>query len=45
MAMISPDAWTPVGVEELEPVADEVVRSQTTTLVVAGPGAGLAQPP
>lgn len=40
MALISPDAWTPVGVEGLEPAADEVVRSQTTTLVVAGPGAG-----
>lgn len=40
MAIISPDAWTPIGVEEIEPAADEVVRSQATTLVVAGPGAG-----
>lgn len=40
MAIVSPDAWTPVGVEEIEPAADEVVRSQATTLVVAGPGAG-----
>jgi superfamily I DNA/RNA helicase len=38
--MIPPSAWTPVGVEELEPAAYEVVRSQITTLDVAGPGAG-----
>lgn len=40
MAIISPEAWVPVGVEGLEPAADEVVRVQDTALVVAGPGAG-----
>ena len=40
MAIISPEVWVPVGVEGLEPTADEVVRVQNTALVVAGPGAG-----
>ena len=32
--------WRPVGVDDLESVAEVVVRSQDNTLVVAGPGAG-----
>lgn len=38
--IISSDKWLPVGVESLEPAADQVVRSYENTLVVAGPGAG-----
>lgn len=33
-------SWRPIGVESLEPAADEVVRSTGSRLVVAGPGAG-----
>ncbi len=40
MPFISSDQWGPVGVDSLELTADQVVRSQTNTLVVAGPGAG-----
>ena len=36
----SPDKWTPVGVEDLEPIALEVVRSNANRSVIAGPGAG-----
>lgn len=32
--------WIPVGVDGLEPNADQVVRSSENRLVVAGPGAG-----
>jgi DNA helicase-2/ATP-dependent DNA helicase PcrA len=35
-----PEQWRPVGVDELEPAADEAVRSERSTLLVAGPGAG-----
>ncbi|WP_308984518.1 ATP-dependent helicase [Thalassobacterium sedimentorum] len=38
--MINSVDWQPVGVESLEPAADDVVRSTCSTLVVAGPGAG-----
>ena len=34
------DKWRPVGVDELEPAADRVVRCDHSTLVHAGPGAG-----
>jgi ATP-dependent DNA helicase UvrD/PcrA len=34
------DNWVPIGVDELEPNADLVVRSSENKLVVAGPGAG-----
>lgn len=40
MANITPEAWIPVGVEGLEPTADEVARAQEAALVIAGPGAG-----
>jgi superfamily I DNA/RNA helicase len=37
---IDPSDWRPVGVSELEPLAEQVVRSTVNHLVVAGPGAG-----
>jgi len=40
MSRVLPENWVPVGVDSLEPTADEVVRSEQSTLVVAGPGAG-----
>ena len=40
MPLIRPADWEPVGVASLESNADEVVRSDDNTLVVAGPGAG-----
>jgi DNA helicase II / ATP-dependent DNA helicase PcrA len=38
--LVEEEDWHPVDVEDLEPRADLVVRSQKNTLVVAGPGAG-----
>lgn len=38
--IISPSEWQPRGIEELEPNADEVVRSNEHIAVTAGPGAG-----
>ncbi|MES2673798.1 MAG: ATP-dependent helicase [Pseudomonadota bacterium] len=38
--LISEDSWEPVGVDDLEPNAHDVVRSTDNKLVVAGPGAG-----
>jgi DNA helicase-2/ATP-dependent DNA helicase PcrA len=41
MGLVRPDVWTAVGVDSLEPAADEVVRELNRNLiVVAGPGAG-----
>lgn len=40
MTRQDPATWVPVGVPELEPAADDVVRSFGNRLVVAGPGAG-----
>lgn len=37
---VRPEDWTPVGVDELEPAAEEAVRSSDDRVVVAGPGAG-----
>lgn len=37
---IQPQDWVSVGVKELEPNADKVVRSNTNYSVIAGPGAG-----
>lgn len=37
---LRPEDWTPVGVEGLEPAADEAVCSSDHRIVVAGPGAG-----
>lgn len=37
---VCPEDWTPVGVDELEPAAEEAVRSSDSRVVVAGPGAG-----
>lgn len=34
------DAWKPIGIDELEPNALEVVRSTDNRSVIAGPGAG-----
>lgn len=40
MPFVLPERWLPVDVESLEATADQVVRSSSNTLVVAGPGAG-----
>jgi superfamily I DNA/RNA helicase len=40
MRRVPPAAWRPVGVSALEDVADLVVRSNGSALVIAGPGAG-----
>lgn len=40
MRVIQPTAWRAVDVEELEPAAEDTVRSNSNTVVVAGPGAG-----
>lgn len=40
MPRISPNDWTPRGVDSLESAADEVVRSSINCAVIAGPGAG-----
>ena len=37
---VRPEDWTPVGIEELEANALEVVRSARNYSVIAGPGAG-----
>ncbi|MBL1218705.1 MAG: ATP-dependent helicase [Planctomycetes bacterium] len=37
---VHPDQWRPVDVDELEPAAEEAVRSDRSLLVTAGPGAG-----
>src|SRR5579859_727100 len=38
--LVKPSAWRPVGIESLEPAADQAIRSSLNTVVVAGPGAG-----
>lgn len=38
--MTSEEDWRPVDVESLEDLAEDVVRSDENTLVIAGPGAG-----
>ncbi len=43
MPLTEPDKWLPRGVYSLEPAADQVVRSSTNCLVVAGPGAGKSE--
>jgi len=40
MTLIKPESWTPVGVDSLETTAEEIVRSDENSLVVAGPGSG-----
>ncbi len=40
LGLVPESDWEPVGVSELEPTADEAVKSFSNTLVVAGPGAG-----
>lgn len=37
---LHPDFWVPQGIDELEAAAEDAVRSDCHTLVVAGPGAG-----
>src|ERR1700694_318811 len=37
---VKPSQWQPVGIQQLEPDADQAVRALSNTLVVAGPGAG-----
>jgi len=37
---VAKERWSPVGVTDLEPAADKVVRGERSTLVHAGPGAG-----
>jgi hypothetical protein len=37
---IPPDEWKPIGINELEANADEVVRSVNNRSVIAGPGSG-----
>lgn len=40
MTLIKPEAWRPVGVDSLETIAEEIIRSDGNSLVVAGPGSG-----
>lgn len=40
MITVAPEYWRPHDVVELEPAADNVVRSSQNCLVMAGPGAG-----
>jgi len=40
MALIKLEKWTPVGVDSLEHSASQVVRSESNSIVTAGPGAG-----
>lgn len=40
MRLISPEAWRPFGIDDLEPAAWEALRHPGSTSVVAGPGAG-----
>jgi hypothetical protein len=37
---VRPDNWRPIGVDELEANALNVVRSTNNRSVIAGPGAG-----
>jgi len=37
---VTPETWTPQGIESLEKAANLAVRGTVNTLVVAGPGAG-----
>ncbi|MEO5368140.1 MAG: ATP-dependent helicase [Magnetococcus sp. WYHC-3] len=39
-SLIDPGKWKPIGVDRLEPTAEEVVRGEGTFSVIAGPGAG-----
>ncbi len=38
MPLISPDAWRPIGIADLEPAAWEALRHPGSSCVVAGPG-------
>ena len=38
--MTDPKKWRPIAIDELEPAAWEVVRSQANRVVIAGPGSG-----
>lgn len=40
MPLVTPDAWRPRGIADLEPNAWYVLRRQGNTCVVAGPGSG-----
>ncbi|RVU18347.1 UvrD-helicase domain-containing protein, partial [Methylobacterium oryzihabitans] len=40
MPLVTPEAWRPRGIGDLEPNAWYVLRRQGNTCVVAGPGAG-----
>lgn len=40
MPRVSPAAWAPKGIDELEPVAWDALRYDGSVCVVAGPGAG-----
>lgn len=40
MARVSPAAWVPKGIEELEPEAWDALRHSGSVCVIAGPGAG-----
>ena len=40
LARVSPQAWRPIDIDELEPNAWEALRRPGSSLVVAGPGAG-----
>nr|WP_145546454.1 ATP-dependent helicase [Variovorax boronicumulans] len=41
--LITPDAWRPRGIANLEPAAWTALRSEGSTSVVAGPGAGKSE--
>lgn len=40
MAYVSPENWTPIGIDALEDAAFEAVKQSQNVLVTAGPGAG-----
>lgn len=39
-AYLQHDSWKPRGIQELEPAAEQAVRSSANLVVIAGPGAG-----
>jgi superfamily I DNA/RNA helicase len=40
LGRVAPNAWMPIGIDELEPAALAALRDPGSTLVLAGPGAG-----
>src|SRR5437870_4773550 len=40
MRLLREEAWRPIGIEDLEPAAWNVLRTNASTCVIAGPGSG-----